>query len=241
MAVVNYCGFAEKLKVIVLLFPGGLRSVNNCCMVPVSANVKTSARHKRSSSEFKMNSVLGLVPDGRHWTNWSNFSITFDFSSTHSDFCCCEAMKCLNIGRYPCQIEAPALMACNVEACHWPHVALIAQNGLLLYSITWFSFYLWSAAANTKASRSTLHNQREADWSQQTEFEALYLLQPHWPTPDNFSPMELRLRQMWQMWQHTCVWLGKCMNWCFPDCVVSWTGDLCQPGLSHHHCVALLQ
>lgn len=44
----DYSRFAEKLDVIVLSFPGGLSSVNDCsdsCMVPVSANVKTSARH----------------------------------------------------------------------------------------------------------------------------------------------------------------------------------------------------
>lgn len=158
-------------------------------------------------------------------------------------------MKCFNIRRCTCPIRAQVLMARNVEACHWPHVALIAQNGLLLYSITVFSFYLWNAEANTKASRSTLHNQRETDWSLLIELEALYLLQPHWLTPDNSCPTELRLQQMWQMWRHTCVWFGKwhleSNKWtsvkCLLVCAVSNTGNLCPPGLSLHHCVAVLQ
>lgn len=48
MSDTNYSRFGEKLDVIVLSFPGGLGSVNDCsdsCMVPVYANVKTSVKH----------------------------------------------------------------------------------------------------------------------------------------------------------------------------------------------------
>lgn len=140
--------------------------------------------------EFRARSDLfPMVVSERHWALicWDHRQIGAISSYIFHLFA--SFLKPWNVWKFLAArpIRAQAL---GVEACQWPHVALIVENDLLLHPIIAFTCFLQSAEANAKASQRKSKGNR---------------LIP----ADNSCPMELRSGQMWQMWRRTCVWFGK--------------------------------